>query len=228
MDHATDRLPLQSGKRQSCTFFPRIKPLRHTQPQTVFVIKQHIIQYRRRQVIGQVHTQLERVRQFVVCIDFSILQCNPDNTLLITHHGSGRLDIVPGINHSVQLVMLDFIPVITIYPDMSIHPDKSGRILVYLEYLPTAQSSLIPKVRNEPANKSADKKTNTHNSRNVHATDLYGNGYGADIGHILFSDAILRINIKKRSKNYPNRFDFYYFCLPKPTNHEKPCSVSSN
>lgn len=54
--------------------------------------------------------------------------------------------------------MLDFIPVITIYPDMSIHPDKSGRILVYLEYLPTAQSSLIPKVRNEPANKSADKK----------------------------------------------------------------------
>lgn len=59
-----------SGKRQSCTFFPRIKPLRHTQPQTVFVIKQHIIQYRRRQVIGQVHTQLERVRQFVVCIDF--------------------------------------------------------------------------------------------------------------------------------------------------------------
>lgn len=57
---------------------------------------------------------------------FSILQCNPDNTLLITHHGSGRLDIVPGINHSVQLVMLDFIPVITIYPDMSIHPDKSG------------------------------------------------------------------------------------------------------
>ena len=37
----------------------------------------------------------------------------------------------------------------------------------------------IPKVRNEPANKSADKKTNTHNSRNVHATDLYGNGYQA-------------------------------------------------
>ena len=142
LDHATDRLPLQSGKRQSCTFFPRIKPLRHTQPQTVFVIKQHIIQYRRRQVISQVHTQLERVRQFVVCIDFSILQCNPDNTLLITHHGSGRLDIAPGINHSVQLVMLDFIPVITIYPDMSIHPDKSGRILVYLEYLPTAQSLL--------------------------------------------------------------------------------------
>ena len=38
--------------------------------------------------------------------------------------------------------MLDFIPVITIYPDMSIHPDKSGRILVYLEYLPTTQSLL--------------------------------------------------------------------------------------
>ena len=126
LDHTADRLPLQSDQRESCTFIPSIKPLRHTQPQTVLVIKQHIKQYRRRQVIGQVHTQLERVRPFVVCIDFSILQCDPDNALLITHHSSRRLDMVSGINHSVQRVMLDFIPVITIYPDMSIYPDKSG------------------------------------------------------------------------------------------------------
>ncbi|AVM51777.1 hypothetical protein C4H11_01325 [Bacteroides zoogleoformans] len=48
------------------------------------------------------------------------------------------------------------------------------------------------------ANKSADIKTNIHNNKSAHAAVLYGNGYEADIGHLLFYGCNITHKYKKR------------------------------